>query len=141
MSAGGYCALNLLVRHSQEFAAALDMSGYTMPTHSGGLRALFGRSWPAARAANTPATFLAHHRLWARVLLRFDVGRDDITPQRELAQLAPRLLNAGVSLFVVRRAGGHTYHVWAPALRSGTSWLAGALYRAGTSGPQVVGSP
>src|SRR5664280_2537066 len=48
MSAGGYCALNLGLRHRDTFAAIVDMSGLTVPTHAGGLTALFG-SEPAAR--------------------------------------------------------------------------------------------
>lgn len=136
MSAGGYCSLNLLVRHSDEFAVALDMSGYTIPTHAGGDAALFGQRWRTELAANTPSIFITHHPLRRPVRLRFDVGRGDHEPQREFDKLEPRLTKCGMQVLVVHRAGGHTYHVWAPALRSGIEWIAEAL-----DGETGVGTP
>ena len=130
MSAGGYCALNLLVRHSNVFSAALDMSGYARPTHSGGLAGLFGAGWRSAAASNTPAVFLQQHRLQVPLQLRFDVGNGDHEPQRELRTLRPSLVAAGAVVSESRRPGGHTYHVWAPALRSGIHWFSEIFYGA-----------
>lgn len=128
MSAGGFCALNLSIRHSGQFGQALDMSGYTSPTHSGGMRSLFGGQWRSQVAASTPAEFIASHRLELPLSLRFDVGTADGAPRRQFARLEPDLIAHGVSVVVVDRPGTHTYHVWVPALRSGLDWFSREFY-------------
>jgi S-formylglutathione hydrolase FrmB len=127
MSAGGYCALNLTLRNSEVFSAAVDMSGYTEPTYDGGLQRLFGPRWAAAAAANTPAQYLATHRVTLPLRVRFDVGRGDRRPLREVRALLPVLRAVGVGVSLTTRSGGHTYHVWVPALRDGLAWLATVL--------------
>ena len=129
-SAGGYCALNLAVRHSSLFGVALDMSGYTEPTHDGGLRHLFGARWRQDAAANTPADYLAGHAVVLPLRIRFDVGTSDHRPLREINRVIPVLRERGVSAFFVERSGGHTYHVWVPALRDGLVWLASQFAQA-----------
>ena len=50
MSAGGYCALNLGLRNRNLVGTIIDMSGDTMPTHTGGAAVLFGgASNPSSR--------------------------------------------------------------------------------------------
>ncbi|MGF7237593.1 MAG: alpha/beta hydrolase, partial [Frankia sp.] len=52
-STGGYCALNLAMRHPNLFASAVSLSGDAQPAHSGATGGLFGGSI-ALRNANTP---------------------------------------------------------------------------------------
>ena len=124
VSAGGYCALNLTLRHSDLFAAAVDMSGYVEPTYDGGLSHLFGPDWRAAAAMNTPSRYIDSHTIRLPLHIRFDVGRADARPRREINQLLPRLSARGVNALLVIRPGGHTYHAWVPALQQGLDWLA-----------------
>ena len=42
------------------------------------------------------------------------------------------MVAAGAVVSESRRPGGHTYHVWAPALRSGIRWFGGIFYGART---------
>ena len=128
MSAGGFCALNLLVRHSDEFAAALDMSGYTAPTHAGGVRALFGPRWRTDANMNTPARYIAGHPLVLPLQLQFVDGAADPLPLKQFRALQPVLEAHGVTVRVLRRDGGHTYHVWSSALRDGLRWLSEQMY-------------
>ena len=123
MSAGGYCALNLLVRHSAEFSAAIDLSGYTGPTHEGGMKALFGPRWATPAAANTPAAFLRAHPVMTPLALWFDTGGADPTPSAQLRSLEPVLASRRVLVVSSRGRGGHTYHVWVPGLREGLGWI------------------
>jgi hypothetical protein len=58
MSAGGYCALNLGLRHRDAVATIIDMSGDTVPTHSHGAASLFGAHNPNGAGdvlTNSPA--------------------------------------------------------------------------------------
>lgn len=128
MSAGGFCALNLAVRHSDLFAVALDMSGYAEPTYAGGLQHLFGPTWQAAAAANSPAQYVAHHQVTTPLRVRFDVGRGDGRPMRDARFLLAVLARAGIDATLTTRPGGHTYHVWVPALRSGIGWFTSVWY-------------
>jgi len=124
MSAGGYCALNLAIRDSALFGAAFDMSGYTGPTYDGGLHRLFGADWSAQAAQNMPAQYVSSHHVTLPLRIRFDAGAQDPRPLREIGALLPTLRNHRIDTTVVTRSGGHTYHVWVPALREGLAWLA-----------------
>ena len=127
MSAGGYCALNLGLRHRDAVGTIVDMSGYTEPTHTGGMAALFGHS-PAAgitAAANTP-------RLYAPGLSRapdtrvwLDTGSSDHTVMRQMTSLASVLTSRGFDVQWRVRSGGHTYWVWTAALQEALPWAVG----------------
>ena len=58
---GGYCALNLGLKHPDIYSVVLDFSGDTVPTVDtlpGGLAQLFGPSYQKSVDANTPAKYL-----------------------------------------------------------------------------------
>ena len=60
---GGYCALNLGLKHPDVFSVALDFSGETTPvadTLPGGLSQLFGANWQQKADANNPDEVLEH---------------------------------------------------------------------------------
>jgi enterochelin esterase-like enzyme len=124
MSAGGYCALNLGLRHRDTVATIVDMSGETGPSHTGGLSALFGRHTDSSilAVANTPqryASFLTPDpptRVW------LDSGTSDKSIVREMSHLAPVLTSRGVDVQWRVRPGGHTYWVWTAALQESLPW-------------------
>ncbi|GAC1609996.1 MAG: hypothetical protein NVS3B26_14370 [Mycobacteriales bacterium] len=125
-SAGGYCALNLGLRHRGMFSVVLDLSGYDGPTYDGGLARLFGsRRHLAARvAANTPALYVRQLAVHPRMSLWLDYGRADARPRRDAVRMARLLRAAGQDVVVRERAGGHVYGVWRPALRESLLWAA-----------------
>jgi enterochelin esterase-like enzyme len=129
MSAGGYCALNLGLRHRNEVATIVDLSGYTVPTHTGGLGKLFGTAAETAvrSVANSPKLYAGSlpqnpvTRVW------LDAGTEDKTVVREMSDLAPVLTSRGVDVRWRVRSGGHTYWVWTAALQEALPW---AIYGA-----------
>lgn len=130
MSAGGFCALNLGLRHHDEFSVILDMSGLTRPTHEGGDAALFGPGAAGATAAraNTPADYLPGlHGPLPAVWLDCGTGDKEVRPG--LTVLRGQLESAGAAVTMHVRPGSHTFHVWVPALRESLSW-AGTLFGA-----------
>jgi S-formylglutathione hydrolase FrmB len=129
MSAGGYCALNLGLRHRDTFAAIVDMSGLTKPTHAGGLGALFG-SGPEGRArtrANTPAAYVDELAPTPPMAVWMDAGTSDGVVLTQMQSMAAALRQLGYSVRLGTRPGAHTFHVWAPALRDALPWVAGQL--------------
>ncbi len=131
-SAGGYCALNLGLRHREVFSTIIDLSGYTAPTFDAGLPALFGPR-PDLRqqvAANTPAEYAGRLAAEPRVRLWLDSGAGDRRPRRDLSSLAPVLRGRGQQVTLHLRPGAHEHNVWRPALRQSVLWAAPALTRA-----------
>jgi len=129
MSAGGYCALNLGLRHRDTFAAIVDMSGLTVPTHAGGLAALFG-SGPAGQAraeANMPALYVATLSPRPTTAVWMDAGSSDATVLAQMRPMAAALRERGYPVRLGTRPGAHTFHVWAPALREALPWVADQL--------------
>lgn len=128
MSAGGYCALNLGLRHRDLVGTIVDLSGETVPTHSGGARALFGAKNPQAGAlvaANSPSVYAS--RLSAKPATRvwLETGADDHTIAREMTALARTLTSRGLTVENRVRPGGHTYYVWTAALGEALPWALG----------------
>ena len=129
MSAGGYCALNLGLRHRNLVATIIDLSGDTVPTHAGGAIVLFGRHNPQAQAlvaANSPATYTASLPPGPATRVWLDSGASDKTIVREMSTLALTLTIEGLRVSWRVRPGGHTYHVWTAALHEALPWALGA---------------
>ena len=122
MSAGGYCALNLGLRNRSEVSTILDLSGYTAPTHSGGLKALFGQSGSVAAAANTPSLYARTLPAAPAMRIWMDSGSQDKDVLKEMRTLAPVLQSRGMTVELHVRPGAHTFSVWRPALRDSLSW-------------------
>lgn len=137
-SAGGYCALNLGLRHRQEFGTIIDMSGFTQPTFNGGMQGLFGRRPDLAQlvADNTPALYASRLGTGPSVRIWFDVGRADKVPGAEIAAIAPVLRDQGQQATVHVRPGGHVHQVWRAALRESIASFAADAY--GGSDPETL---
>lgn len=136
MSAGGFCALNLGLRHRSDFGTILDFSGLTAPTHAGGLAALFGEG-KAARAAarrNTPSAYAKTLAPAPRTRIWLDCGRADGEVKHEMESIYPTLANRGLDVSLNLRPGAHTFHVWVPALRASLAWAAPKLVSAAATG-------
>lgn len=124
MSAGGFCALNLGLRHPDLFGTIVDMSGLDRPTHRGGVAALFGpgEQGLARAAANDPSRYAARlpERLPTRIWL--DSGRSDGAVLAGMNRLEVTFRRRGIDARLTARPGSHTYSVWRPALRQALAW-------------------
>jgi enterochelin esterase-like enzyme len=132
MSAGGYCALNLGLRHRELVATVLDLSGFTVPTHAGGLTTLFGRNDAAAAAQNSPADYARSLDNNPPMRIWLDCGTADREVLRQLSTISVTLRQDGMTVQLHTRPGSHTYSVWRPALHDSLTWaLAGTERIAG----------
>ena len=124
MSAGGYCALNLGLRHRALIGTIIDMSGDTGPTHTGGTAALFGPGPAAVRAArdNSPADYAATLTPDPGTRIWLDCGASDRTVLAQIRAVAATLTARGFAVQLHVRPGAHTFHVWQPALRESLAW-------------------
>jgi enterochelin esterase-like enzyme len=124
MSAGGYCALNLGLRHRDLFGAIIDMSGYTHPTHTGGMAALFGTRPDVARltAANSPDVYGRRLNAGPPTRVYLLCGRSDKGPLTQMAAIRPILETDGLPVTWVTLPGSHTYGVWRPGLADALTW-------------------
>ena len=130
MSAGGYCALNLGLRHRNLVATIIDMSGDTAPTHTGGAATLFGKhnpNGPALVAANSPQHYASTlnpadppEHIW------LDSGTHDTAIVHQMTTLAAALrTRSSIDVTWRVRPGGHTYWVWRAALTEALPWALG----------------
>ncbi len=133
MSAGGYCALNLGLRHPDVFHAIVNLSGLDRPTHAGGVAALFGKGpgGLAAAAANSPGQYAAGLPPTLPVKVWLDSGRSDGDVLTGLQRLHSVLAAKGIPVRLSIRPGAHTYRVWRPALRQALDWVFGVEARGG----------
>ena len=124
MSAGGYCALNLGLRNRGAVATIVDMSGFTEPTHAGGVTKVFGATprGRAAAAANSPRSYAGQLPAGPGTRVWLDTGSDDKTVMREMSKLAPVLMSRGLDVQWRVRSGGHTFWVWTAALQEALPW-------------------
>lgn len=131
-SAGGYCALNLGLRHRDLFSTIIDMSGFTEPTHFGGLSALFGKGPAAASSetANSPDKYAGGVNPTPATRIWFDCGSKDITELKQMSTIQKVLTQRGLPAVLHVRPGGHTFHVWRPALMESLAWAAAGMDRA-----------
>ncbi len=110
VSAGGFCALNIAIRHPEMFAAAVSMSGYDHPYIDWTTGALFGHS-VAARDANDPLWRLTHLPA-PNIALLLGNSRQDVTSHVVATELAAAARPpTRVDLLTLPR-GGHNFHVW-----------------------------
>jgi len=124
-SAGGYCALNIGLRHRDEFATIIDLSGYTHPTYSGGLGHLFGDGPTLNQmvAANSPDRYAQALPPGPPTRVWLDVGRADRESfDQETALIRSLNPTSAVTATLTVRKGGHSYQTWRPALRDALGW-------------------
>ena len=122
MSAGGYCALNLGLRHRELTETILDLSGLTEPTHSGGLGVLFGARDTIQARQNNPGLYARALSSTPPMRLWLDSGSSDHQVIVQLNRLAVDLRANHLTVQQHIRPGGHTYSVWRPALADSLRW-------------------
>ena len=134
-SEGGYCALDLALRHSERYGSFIDFSGLDRPTYPGGAARLF---------PGQPDGVLTHMPAWSITRLPaarpmagwFEVGsadRPNMLAARHMEQIARQ---AGiVTHLVVVPGASHTWHLWRRAFADALPWAAARMQTAagGTS--------
>jgi enterochelin esterase-like enzyme len=125
VSAGGYGAFNIGLRHLDTFGALESWSGYFAATNPSGTHLLKLGSAKANRAARVPRGAQLQRSLsrWPS-LVAFYVGRSD----REFFSVNQRfhksLKTSGINHFYRTYPGGHSHSLWA---REAPNWFALAL--------------
>jgi pimeloyl-ACP methyl ester carboxylesterase len=133
-SLGGYCAVNLAMRHPDRYAAAASLSGYFQASTDWATGDLYrGDLW--ARELNSPIWRLQHQSP-PRLSIYLACATDDRSDYADLTQfvaLARPPLRVTTALF---NRGGHTHEVWlaveAPSFDFLSAALAAPVRRAGS---------
>jgi pimeloyl-ACP methyl ester carboxylesterase len=120
-STGGYCAVDLALRHPNLFAAAVSIAGYNAPAHDATTGNLFGND-PALATLYSPL-WLVRHRTEPNLHLLLITTRPDRYPNKAALQLAGAVRPPlQVSLLTLPR-GGHNFGTFAAEVPVGVSWL------------------
>jgi S-formylglutathione hydrolase FrmB len=130
LSMGGFCALNLGLKHPDLFSVVLDFSGETKPvadTLSGGLQELFGANWQQQADANDPAKYYTTLNGSRGPAIWMDVGTGDTGILADMKALAPLLQAKGYTVEVHTRPGAHDFETWGNALADALPWAAARL--------------
>jgi enterochelin esterase-like enzyme len=119
-STGGYCAVDLALRHPRQFSAAVSLDGYFEPAVDATTGDLFHND-VALRRAYTPTQTIHDHR---DAPLRFDLVVGDAEPKLKQAakDFATATRTPDVAT-VVDIPGGHNWTTWTNALPAALTWL------------------
>ena len=124
-STGGYCAVNLAMRHPQWYATGVSISGYTHPFQDFQTGRIFlGR--PAFRDANDPLWRLRHLPVPPLSLLFF-ATKPDRSAFADATTFA-RYVRAPMSMSeAVLPRGGHNFTVMGSAVPACVDWVSGHI--------------
>jgi enterochelin esterase-like enzyme len=124
-STGGYCAVNLAMRHPDLFSAAVSLSGYAQPATDHSVGDLFGHS-VAVRNHNTPLWEAAH---WGRDNLSVlaIASRRDGPSFRDTVRLAAEVHAPLRMSTILLGAGGHNAGLWTAMEPVAFNWLSHEL--------------
>lgn len=127
-SEGGYCALDLALRHPTVYRTFLDFAGLDRPTYSGGTLGLFGGSRRAWRA-HLPRLLLAtHNPAYNGLAGWFEVGSADggTTVSVLKAESWARAAGIATRLVLVPNAH-HTWRVFRHSFADAFPWAAARI--------------
>jgi S-formylglutathione hydrolase FrmB len=121
LSAGGYCALNLTLRHPNLYAAAASLSGYGRPMHNQATGDLFAGS-NTLRDHNSPLWLVSHPPTPQLSLLAM-TSRQDTLSYPDTIRLAAVARPPLTVTTVVLPRGGHNPTVWTNFEPTAFAWL------------------
>ncbi|HEV8627363.1 MAG TPA: alpha/beta hydrolase-fold protein [Acidimicrobiia bacterium] len=123
LSTGGYCALNLVLRHQDVFSGIISHSGYDRPDHNLYTGDLFGSDLQAQRA-NTPGLYLPTVPLTKPLGVYLDVGASDGQSRAESVELSRIFERRGVPVdFHDFPDESHNWSVWKRNLVFSLPWV------------------
>jgi len=139
LSTGGYCALNLVLRHQDVFSGIVSHSGYDRPDHNLYTGDLFGPDRQAERA-NTPSQYLPTIPLTKPLGVYLDVGASDNQSRVESVDLQRIFERRGIPVtFHDFPDESHNWAVWKRNLSSSLPWVS-AWFRSAQD-PQATPAP
>ena len=119
-SAGGYCAVNLALRHPDRYAAGASLSGYGEPgitVGDGSEKTTDNDNW---RLTHLPAPAVSLYLAWAA---------DDPASERESLRVAARATPPLTVTTAVVAGGGHSSAAWQAMEPPAFDWLSAHLAR------------
>lgn len=131
LSMGGFCALNLGLKHPDLYSVILDFSGETQPiadTLSGGIQELFGANWQQQSDVNNPLKYFSKLDPSKAPAIWMDCGTEDKGTLSGLAELAPLMKAKGFTVELHTRPGDHEFKTWTAAFGDALPWAAGRFY-------------
>ncbi len=127
-SMGGFCALNLGLKHPDVFSVILAFSALTVcepDAIEGGNETLFGTpDWEQRVAANSPEDYWPSLDPATSPPMWLDVGEDEFDVGPPLEAFADDLKTAGFTVEFHERPGGHDFATWTAALQESLPWAA-----------------
>ena len=127
VSAGGYCALDLGLRHPELYGTVIDLSGMGRPTFRGGLGRLFAGTGERA-AEHTPDVLLRRPLVGPQPAIWFAVGGSDAGYTRSVVHTAELARRRGlVTRLKVVPGMGHTWRLWRGSFADALPWTAARL--------------
>jgi len=134
MSTGGYCALNLMLRHQDVFSAAVMHSGSLAPIESSYSGSLWGGN-NGLRRANTPRDYIPTIPIHRRLAVYCDAGTSDPSSVQTCVDthqlLAARHVRVDVHIYTHQ---GHDYSAWRKDLYSSLPWVSRWFTQEGLEG-------
>ena len=129
---GGFCALNLGLKHPEVFSVVLDFSGETESkpdTLPGGNQALYGGSdWQQKADANSPSKYITSLNGKNGPAVWLDTGTSDTDILAEMQAFLVKLKAQGFTAELHTRPGAHDYTVWSGAVKDALPWAAARFY-------------
>lgn len=126
-SMGGFCALNLSLKHPDLFSTAIDLAGDVTSSPDvidGGNQALYGGAdWQQRAAANSPDQYYSRLDPSKGPALWMDVGDDDVR-KGKTQKLASALKSKGFTVEFHSRPGGHGFATWSAGFKEALPWAA-----------------
>lgn len=120
-SSGGYCAVDLTLKHPGTYGAVADLDGYLSPLEDGPLwHVIFNRNRAAIRAYDITAELAVDHRPLPPFYLV--AGRGNREDLDDLITLRTLLRNRTAVTSLIT-AGGHTFPQWRAELPAMLTWI------------------
>lgn len=130
-SMGGFCALNLGLKHPDVFSVVLDFSGETASNPDalpGGNQALYGgANWQQQADANSPSKYVGSLTGSKGPAIWMDCGTGDVQVLAQIQAFAPQLQAKAFTVEVHSRPGAHEWATWTAALQAALPWAAARL--------------
>ena len=135
LSTGGYCAINLALRHQDAFSGMVSHSGYDRPDQNLYTGDLFGGDHKEA-AANTPGLYLPTIPLIRPLGVYLDVGMGDNGSRIESMDMARTFEKRGVAVSFHDFADeSHSWGAWRRNLYSSLPWVSSWFVSTGVAAP------
>jgi S-formylglutathione hydrolase FrmB len=131
LSMGGYCALNLGLKHPDLYSTVVDLSGETSSLPDllpGGNQALYGGAdWQAKADANSPDKYISTLDGSKGPAIYLGVGESDPVIIAQMDAFYPKAKARGFTVEYRKLPGSHEYTYWTAGLKDGLPWAAQQL--------------